>query len=140
MGNWGTTICSVLRDPGLKPWAYRLGRSDGRTFCRKRNAQVAISTLRKGQSTSDEPTNEHPASEQWVYVISGRGEVVVDKGGRKRKMKVTPGGMVLIEKGQTHQIRQMGAEALVTLNFYAPPAYREDGEPRWSIRGMLTGT
>ena len=31
-----------------------------------RNAQVAISALRKGQATSDEPTNEHPGSEQWV--------------------------------------------------------------------------
>jgi mannose-6-phosphate isomerase-like protein (cupin superfamily) len=105
-----------------------------------RSAQVAISTLRKGQATSDEPTNEHPSSEQWLYVVSGRGEVVVEKGGRKRKVKLSPGAMVLIEKGETHQIRQTGVESLVTLNFYAPPAYRKNGQPRWSIRGMLVGS
>jgi len=109
-------------------------------FHSTRNAEVAISTLRKGQATSDEPTNEHPASEQWVYVVSGRGEVVAEKGGRKRKAKMAPGGMVLIEKGEAHQIRQTGSESLVTLNFYAPAAYREDGEPKWTLRGMLAGS
>ena len=103
------------------------------------NAQVAISTLRRGQSTSDEPSDEHPASEQWVYVISGRGEVVVEQRGRKRKVRITPGAMVLIQKGESHQIRQAGTESLVTLNFYAPPAYREDGQVKWSLRGMLRG-
>jgi mannose-6-phosphate isomerase-like protein (cupin superfamily) len=35
---------------------------------------------------------------------------------------------VLIEKGDTHEIRNTGRTPLETVNVYVPPAYRSDGE------------
>ena len=46
--------------------------------------------------------NRHRGADQWLYVLSGNGEAIV---GRRR-----------------HKLR--------TLNFYVPPAYRKDGNPR----------
>jgi oxalate decarboxylase/phosphoglucose isomerase-like protein (cupin superfamily) len=35
---------------------------------------------------------------------------------------------VLIERGDTHEIRNTGRTPLRTLNFYVPPAYTSDGD------------
>lgn len=95
-----------------------------------RSVQAAMMTLQKGQSSSDEPENEHPKAEQWIYVISGTGQAIVGK----KRSKLTAGSLVLIEKNEAHQIKQTGNEPLVTVNFYAPPAYTEDGEVRRSAK------
>jgi mannose-6-phosphate isomerase-like protein (cupin superfamily) len=89
-----------------------------------RSAQAAMMTLRKGQCSSDEPENEHPRSEQWLFVVSGAGVAIVSKA----HVKLSANSLLLIEKGEPHQIRQTGAKPLVTLNFYSPPAYTPDGE------------
>ena len=99
-----------------------------------RSAQAAMSTLRKGQATSEKPENEHSGSEQWVFVVKGRGVAVVGR----RRVAITPEMLILIEKGEKHQLKQTGREPLVLLSFYAPPAYTDDGEVRWSLRGMLS--
>jgi mannose-6-phosphate isomerase-like protein (cupin superfamily) len=38
------------------------------------------------------------------------------------------GALLLIQRGDTHEIRNTGKEPLRTLNVYIPPAYTEDGE------------
>jgi mannose-6-phosphate isomerase-like protein (cupin superfamily) len=91
-----------------------------------RAAQAAMSTLRSGKATSDEPENEHPDSEQWVYVVAGSGLAVVGK----RRAKLAAGSLLLIEKGEKHQIRQAGRGELVLVNLYVPPAYTKSGEVR----------
>jgi mannose-6-phosphate isomerase-like protein (cupin superfamily) len=91
-----------------------------------RGAQAAMMTLRPGQSSSDHPENEHPRSEQWLFVISGTGTARV--AGRSTKLRA--GELLLIEKGEPHQITASGRARMVTLNFYVPPAYTADGEPR----------
>ena len=35
---------------------------------------------------------------------------------------------MLIEAGDRHEVRAVGAEPLRTLNFYVPPAYDAEGE------------
>jgi hypothetical protein len=35
--------------------------------------------------------------------------------------------MVLIERGDTHEIRNAGRDLLKTVSVYVPPAYRADG-------------
>jgi hypothetical protein len=35
--------------------------------------------------------------------------------------------LLLIERGEAHEIRNTGDERLSTLNFYVPPVYAEDG-------------
>ncbi len=65
------------------------------------------------------PENRHESSDQWLYVISGEGEAVVN--GEKVQLKT--GSLVLIEKGARHEIKNTGRETLRTLNFYVPPEY-----------------
>jgi mannose-6-phosphate isomerase-like protein (cupin superfamily) len=88
------------------------------------SAQAAMMTLKPGQSTSDEPVNEHPRCEQWLYVVSGTGRAVVGR----RRAKLMDGSLLLIEKGEPHQITNTGRRPLVTLNLYAPPAYTSGGD------------
>jgi mannose-6-phosphate isomerase-like protein (cupin superfamily) len=90
-----------------------------------RSVQAATMTLQPGQSTG-EPQNEHPRSEQWLFVVSGSGQVLVNK----RRLAIRDSSLMLIEKGEIHQVRNTGRRPLVTLNFYAPPAYNKKGEPK----------
>jgi mannose-6-phosphate isomerase-like protein (cupin superfamily) len=81
-------------------------------------------TLKPGQSTSDEPVNEHPRCEQWLFVVSGTGRAIVGR----RRAKLGDGSLLLIEQGQPHRITNTGRRPLVTLNVYAPPAYTSGGD------------
>jgi mannose-6-phosphate isomerase-like protein (cupin superfamily) len=93
--------------------------------------QAAMMTLRSGSASDEEPSNEHANSEQWLFVISGTGTaVVIPKGGRRRNIKLRPGSLLLIEKGELHQIKHVGRGALRTINFYSPPAYKADATLR----------
>jgi mannose-6-phosphate isomerase-like protein (cupin superfamily) len=86
-------------------------------------AQAAMMILQPGQSTG-EPKNEHPHSEQWLFVVSGSGKAAVNK----RPVELRGKSLLVIHKGEVHQITNTGRRPLVTLNFYAPPAYTRDGE------------
>ena len=88
-----------------------------------RNAEAAMMTLRPGQSTSDEPENEHPRCEQWCYVVSGTGRATVGK----RTVALKPGSLLLIAKIEPHRVINTGRKMLVTLNLYCPPAYTDEG-------------
>ncbi len=93
-------------------------------------AEAALMTLRPGQSTLDKPENEHPRCEQWLYVLSGAGRATV---GRSH-VSLKEGSLLVIEKGEPHRITNTGRKALVTLNFYAPPAYTKSGDLRTIAR------
>lgn len=96
-----------------------------------RGAQAAKMTLRPGATSDDEPSNEHPRCEQWLFVISGTGEALIGKRrSALRRVKLAAHSLLLIEKGELHQIRNTGRSSLVTINFYVPPAYDADGEPK----------
>lgn len=95
------------------------------------SVQAAMMMLRPGQSSSEKPENEHPGAEQWLYVVSGTGRARVGK----RAVKLGEGSLLLIERGEAHQITNTGQGQLVTVNFYAPPAYDEEGEVRGSVKG-----
>jgi mannose-6-phosphate isomerase-like protein (cupin superfamily) len=94
------------------------------------SVQAAIMVLQPGQSSSDEPENEHPRSEQWLFVIAGSGTALVN--GRTTALKT--GSLLLVEKNQRHQITNTGSKPMKTVNFYSPPAYTKDGEVKSSIR------
>lgn len=89
-----------------------------------RSAQAAMMVLPPGAETSEQPENEHPKSEQWLYVISGTGTATVSR----RSVKLKKNSLLLIEKGEPHYIRNTGRKSLATLNFYAPPAYMAAGD------------
>jgi mannose-6-phosphate isomerase-like protein (cupin superfamily) len=96
-----------------------------------RLTQAAMMTLPPGGVSDEEPSNEHPHSEQWLFVIAGAGEARVGKRrAALRRVRLAAGSLLLIEKGELHQIENTGKRPLRTINFYTPPAYTPDGEPR----------
>jgi mannose-6-phosphate isomerase-like protein (cupin superfamily) len=95
------------------------------------NAQAAMMTLAPGESTDDQPSNEHPRCEQWLFVLSGRGTAVVKAPkGRRRRLALLAGTLLVIERNELHQITNSGTTPLQTINLYVPPAYRSDGALR----------
>lgn len=68
--------------------------------------------------------NRHHGADQWLYVESGSGEAIVEG----RACALEAGSLILIERGETHEIRNTGHVPLKTLSFYVPPAYTEEGE------------
>ena len=86
-------------------------------------AQVAEMVIEPGGKEGG-PDNRHAGADQWLFVVSGSGTARIN--GRRRVLK--KGSLVLIEKGDRHEIRNSGRTPLRTLNFYAPPAYDTRGD------------
>jgi mannose-6-phosphate isomerase-like protein (cupin superfamily) len=104
-----------------KRLSLRVGFHIGATT---RSAQAATMVLAPGGKEGG-PDNRHRGADQWLYVIEGTGEATVNE----RKVSLSAGTLLLIERGDTHEIRNTGRGQMKTVNFYAPPAYRSDGEP-----------
>lgn len=105
--------------------AYRLKFGKGfRVRPGNRSSQAAEMVLPPGDSEGDSH-NRHRGADQWLFVVSGTGTALVN--GRARKL--APGSLLLIERGDEHEIRSTGRALLRTLNIYVPPAYRLDGNP-----------
>jgi len=68
--------------------------------------------------------NRHAGADQWLLVVSGTGTAKVNR----RRLTLRSGVLLLIERGDRHEITNTGAERLVTLNFYVPPAYTPNGK------------
>lgn len=104
-------------------------------LARTEGAQAAKMTLQPGKASDEEPSNEHRRSEQWLFVVSGTGTAKIGKRrGSLRNVRLRAGSLLLIEKGELHQIRNTGKKPLVTLNLYVPPAYGADQEPLPSVQ------
>ncbi|WP_149193154.1 cupin domain-containing protein [Luteimonas suaedae] len=89
-----------------------------------RGVQAAEMVVSPGDSEGG-PDNCHQGADQWLYVVSGTGLAIVDG----LHQRLGAGSLLVIERGERHEIRNTGRAPLKTLNFYAPPAYDEDGEP-----------
>ena len=108
----------------MKLYATGKHRGEFKVVHATRGAQAAMMTLAPGGTSSDKPENEHPWAEQWLFVVSGSGRAKVGKS----RVTVRENSLLLIEKGEPHQVVNTGRRPLVTLNLYAPPAYTPDGE------------
>lgn len=86
-------------------------------------SQAAEMVLAPGDAEGG-PENRHRGADQWLYVVSGEGSATI--AGEIHVLR--PGTLVLIERGETHEIHNNGDEPLRTLNVYVPPAYSGDGE------------
>ena len=69
------------------------------------------------------PENAHRGADQWLFVLAGKGVAI----GTARRVALREGTLLLIEKGEHHEIRNTGRSNLQTLVFYTPPAYRNSG-------------
>ena len=87
-----------------------------------RRSQAAKMVLTSGKSEGS-AQNRHRGSDQWLLVIRGTGTAIVNR----RRYRLAPATLFLIEHGDHHEIRDDGNEDLVTLNFYVPPAYSTEG-------------
>lgn len=87
------------------------------------NSQAAVLVLAPGDGEGG-PDNRHRGADQWLIVTEGTGAAVIN--GRKLGLKA--GTAVLIEAGDTHEIRNTGKSLLKTVSIYLPPAYTSDGE------------
>ncbi len=89
-----------------------------RVLAGTRRSQAATMVLAPGTSTGG-PDNRHPESDQWLYVISGRGSAVVE--GSEHALDA--GSLLLIEAGESHEIKSEGDRPLETFSIYAPKVY-----------------
>jgi mannose-6-phosphate isomerase-like protein (cupin superfamily) len=89
---------------------------------RNRRAQAAAMVLTPGSSEGG-PDNRHRGADQWVYVLEGKGTAIVNR----RRLAISVGTLLLIERGDWHEIRNTGRRLLKTLNLYVPPAYAKNG-------------
>lgn len=94
-----------------------------------RRAQCAEMVLAPGDREGGDD-NRHRGADQWLYVVEGKGVAIVDAGERRRRVALEPGRLLVIEKGERHEVRNTGRTLLKTLNFYYPPAFRRDGNPK----------
>jgi len=88
-----------------------------------RRSQAAEMVLPPGDCEGG-PDNRHRGADQWLYVLSGTGAAIVNR----KRYGLRAGSLLLIERGDLHEIRNTGRTPLRTLNFYVPPAYGADGE------------
>jgi mannose-6-phosphate isomerase-like protein (cupin superfamily) len=70
------------------------------------------------------PDNRHRGADQWLFVAAGTGVAIVNG----RRLPLKRGTLLLIERGDRHEIRNTGRTPLKTLNVYVPPAYTADGD------------
>jgi len=88
-----------------------------------RRSQAAEMVIAPGDSEGD-PDNRHRGSDQWLFVLSGTGIATINNKRRHLRKNV----LLLIERGDRHEIRNNGRALLRTLNFYVPPAYTKSGD------------
>ena len=88
-----------------------------------RRAQAAEMVLAPGDGEGS-GDNRHRGADQWVYVVSGTGRATVNK----KRYALRAGALLLIERGDEHEIRNTGRGLLRTLNVYVPPAYTKRGD------------
>jgi mannose-6-phosphate isomerase-like protein (cupin superfamily) len=87
------------------------------------HSQAAQITLAPGETEGDSE-NRHRGADQWLYVVSGRGLALIEG----ERVELRRGTLVLIQRGERHEIRNTGKTPLKTLNVYVPPAYTADGD------------
>jgi mannose-6-phosphate isomerase-like protein (cupin superfamily) len=101
----------------------RFGRGF-RVALRNRRAEAAEMVIAPGDAEGDS-RNRHCGADQWLFVVEGRGVATVNG----RRLPLREGTLLLIERGDRHEIRNNGEAPLRTLNLYVPPAYDKSGDP-----------
>jgi mannose-6-phosphate isomerase-like protein (cupin superfamily) len=94
-----------------------------------RGVQAAEMTIAPGDAEGG-PDNRHAGADQWLYVVSGSGVALVED----RRVRLGGGTLLLIERGERHEIRNTGRGLLRTMNFYSPAAYTQRGTRRRAAR------
>lgn len=86
-------------------------------------SQAAQMVIPPGDAEGDDQ-NRHRGADQWLFVVAGSGSARING----KEYPLSPGTLLLIERGDRHAIRNTGSDLLRTLNIYLPPAYSDEGE------------
>jgi mannose-6-phosphate isomerase-like protein (cupin superfamily) len=89
------------------------------------HSQAASMVIAPGEHEGG-PDNNHHGADQWMYVESGRGEAIVNG----HAYPLEAGSLMLIQRGDRHEIRNTGSADLKKLNIYVPPAYTSEGDEK----------
>jgi mannose-6-phosphate isomerase-like protein (cupin superfamily) len=111
-----------VEDHRMKRKTLRFGKGFNVVLGNERS-QAAQMVLEPGKSEGDS-SNRHAGADQWLFVVSGTGVATINR----RRYRLAPMSLVLIEHGDRHEIRNTGRGLLRTLNFYVPPAYTASGD------------
>jgi mannose-6-phosphate isomerase-like protein (cupin superfamily) len=87
------------------------------------HSQAAQMTLAPGEKEGG-PDNRHRGADQWLFVVSSEGLAMVEG----QRVDLIEGTLVLIQRGERHEICITGPGPLKTLNVYVPPAYTPEGD------------
>jgi mannose-6-phosphate isomerase-like protein (cupin superfamily) len=87
-----------------------------------RRSQAAEMVIPPGGAEGD-PANRHRGADQWLFVLAGIGVATIND----KKYALRKSTLLLIERGDRHEVRNTGKLPLRTLNVYVPPAYTKSG-------------
>lgn len=76
-------------------------------------SQAATMVIPPGDSEGGE-ANFHRGADQWLYVVSGNGVAIVE--GKSHDLRA--GSLILIERGETHEIKNLGRTKMKTVNLF----------------------
>ena len=83
-----------------------------------KRCQTAVMTLGPGEESGPKQ-NEHPESEQVLYVIEGELEAEIGE----RRLTLRAGDSVIVGLQVPHRFSNRSDRPALTFNVYAPPAY-----------------
>src|SRR5437763_12695161 len=106
----------------MKRKHLRFGRGF-RVAIGNQRSQAAQMTLAVGE-TEGAADNRHRGADQWLYVLAGAGEAIINR----KRYPLSSGTLLLIERGDLHEIKNKRSTPLQTMHIYVPPAYASDGE------------
>ncbi|MBN2324821.1 MAG: cupin domain-containing protein [Spirochaetes bacterium] len=78
----------------------------------------SVCVIRVHPGGTVKPAHSHPEGEEVIYIIEGRGRVLVDG----KIQTVRKGTAVLFPEGSVHMLQNTGGEEMKVICFYAPPA------------------
>ena len=82
----------------------------GAEFC-------AVNMVRLDPGTTVTPAHSHENSEEIIYIISGLGEVLIDK----RVYPLRAGSIAFFPSKSIHRLRNSGKEEMKAICFFSPP-------------------
>jgi mannose-6-phosphate isomerase-like protein (cupin superfamily) len=106
----------------MKKKSMRFGKGF-RVMPGNKHSEAAEMVIAPGDGEGD-PGNRHRGADQWLFVVAGTGAAIVND----ERYPLRRNMLLLIERGDRHQILNTGRNLLRTLNIYVPPAYTKGGK------------
>jgi mannose-6-phosphate isomerase-like protein (cupin superfamily) len=121
-------VCSEVLDGASTHRAIMMTMTITKTNrCMKADGSIDSRLIDSPHARDDKSAvygNRHRGTDQWLFVVSGVGDAVIED----KHAQLRAGTLLLIQRGETHEIRNTGTEVLKTLSIYVPPGYTEDGD------------